>query len=132
MFHLVNCSNMQLFLLLDQGKGALILQFDVYICFPFAIGDIHNRATRIPGCRPCNSNVHVSKRRQLHIHHRPLENHKVVWDFLCLKNNVNNKSFLLLVWDKTPILSPTLMPIMQQNISQYLVDALIDTSSKES
>jgi hypothetical protein len=43
--------------------------------------------------------------------------HRVVWDFLCTKNDVNNKLFPLLIWDKSPILSQTLIPIMWQCIS---------------
>ncbi len=72
-FHSVNYSNVQLFLLLDQGKRTLILKFDVYICFPFVSGNIHNRPIQIPNYRPCNSHLHVSKRQQLHIHNHPLE-----------------------------------------------------------
>jgi hypothetical protein len=60
------------------------------------------------------------------------KSHKVVWDFPCSKNNVNNKSFMAPIWDKTPMFFQTLIPIMQQNISQKHMDAPIHMSSKES
>jgi len=40
------------------------------------------------------------------------ESHIIVWDFPCTKDDVNNKLFLLHVWDKPLILSQILIPIM--------------------
>jgi hypothetical protein len=108
-FHSMDCSNMQLFLLLDQGERSYTLicfWFNMVGPFKFLIVDLVIHMFMFQKNKNCISNIIFWK------------THIAIWDAPCTKNDVNNKSFLLLVWQKPSILFQILIPIMRQNISQ--------------